>query len=407
MIVISKESVLSIKTKYDILSPILNERAKRIWSATEAISYGQGGVTAVNKATSISRTTIYVGIREIRCIKNNKLNTHRMRISGSGRPSLVSKEINIKKDLEKLVEPYSVGDPESPLRWTSKSVRNLSKELNKKYKISFKSVSTILRSMGYSLQENKKTLGGNDNPDRNLQFKYINNKSKEFLDKNLPVISVDTKKKENIGEYKNEGKEYSLKGNPIEVNTYDFPNKTLGKVSPYGIYDIGQNKGWVSVGISADTAQFAVNAIRSWWYNMGQKLYPNNVPEIYINADGGGSNGHRVRLWKIELQNLANELNKTIHVSHFPPGTSKWNKIEHKMFSYISKNWRGKPLITREVVVNLIANTTTEKGLKIEAILDKNTYEKGITVSDAERDAISITKDKFHGEWNYKISAQK
>lgn len=406
MLIISSTAVLNIKKKYDALSSILNERARRIWAATEAISYGKGGVTAVNQATSISRTTIYVGIKEIGFSSDNKLDSSRIRRIGSGRPSLVSQTKNIKADLEKLVEPHSVGDPESPLRWTSKSVRNLSAELNKKYTISFRSVSTLLQNMGYSLQGNKKTLHGNDSPDRNQQFEYINSKSKEFLSNKLPVISVDTKKKENIGEYKNVGKEYSQKGEPVKVNSHDFPNKKLGKVSPYGVYDIGNNNGWVSVGISSDTAQFAVNSIRSWWYNMGQKLYSPDVPDIYINADGGGSNGHRVKLWKIELQKLANELNKTIHVSHFPPGTSKWNKIEHKMFSYISKNWRGKPLITREVVVSLISNTTTTKGLKIESILDENTYEKGIKVSDEELSAISIIKDKFHGEWNYKISPQ-
>ena len=276
---------------------------------------------------------------------------------------------------------------------------------NRNYKISFRSICDLLKKLGYSLQSNRKKLEGKNHPDRNAQFEYINNKSTEFLNEGHPVISIDTKKKENIGKYKNNGVEYAKQGKPIEVNTYDFPDKKLGKVSPYGVYDIGKNKGWVNVGISSDTAKFAVNSIRTWWQHMGKETYL-NTPQIYINADGGGSNGHRVRLWKTELQKLANEINKVIHVSHFPPGTSKWNKIEHRMFSYISKNWRGKPLETVETVINLISNTTTKKGLKIKAVLDKNIYKTGIEVSDEELDKVNIVRDEFHGEWNYKIVPQ-
>lgn len=407
MIVISEEDILKIKARYDPLSSLLTERSRRVWAATEARSYGIGGVTAVHRATSISRNTIYSGLREIELDECDKLSSDRSRRSGAGRTSIVEKDKDIEKELEKLVDPYSRGDPESPLKWTCKSVRKLSDELKKKdYDISFRSVATLLKNIGYSLQGNKKVLEGTNHLDSNAQFEYINNKSTEFLEKGQAVLSVDTKKKENIGNFKNNGQEYSKKGQPIKVSSHDFPNKELGKVSPYGAYDIGSNKGWVSVGISADTAEFAVNTIRSWWYNMGNKLYQNSG-KIMITADCGGSNGYRTRLWKVELQKLANEINKEIHVSHFPPGTSKWNKIEHRMFSYISQNWRGKPLVTKEVVVNLIANTTTKAGLKIMAMLDENTYQKGIKVADEELNQVNIIKDDFHGEWNYKILPQK
>jgi hypothetical protein len=306
--------------------------------------------------------------------------------------------------VEKLVEPETLGDPESPLKWTSKSTRKIANELNRtKERASHSLVSRILSGLGYSLQANRKTdEGSRENPDRNAQFEFINKQTKSFQEKGHPVLSVDTKKKENIGNFKNAGKEYHKKGEPEEVNVYDFIDKTRGKVAPYGVYDLTKNKGWVSVGISSDTAAFAVNSIRSWWNLSGKQEY-RNAKEILITADCGGSNGYRVKLWKTELQKLATEIQKVIHVSHFPPGTSKWNKIEHKLFCFISKNWRGKPLIDRATVVRLIGNTRTEMGLTVQAMLDENQYEKGIKVSDEELNAVKLEKDNFHGEWNYKI----
>ena len=306
-------------------------------------------------------------------------------------------------DLQALIDPITRGDPESPLLWTSKSTYNLCEELNQRgYNICQKTVYSLLVSLDYSLQSNKKRNEGKNHPDRDQQFQYINKKVKAFLKKGYPVISVDTKKKENIGNFKNQGKEYQQKGKPIEVNMHDFANKKLGKVAPYGVYDIGKNKGWVGVGISSDTAEFAVNTIRNWWFIMGKPEYP-DVHEILITADCGGSNGYRVKLWKYELQKFANEIQMVISVCHFPPGTSKWNKIEHRMFSYNTKNWRGRPLETREAVVQLIANTKTKTGLKILAVLDKNEYLKGKKIDDKEMAQIKLRKSKFHGEWNYKI----
>ena len=292
------------------------------------------------------------------------------------------------------------------MRWTSKSTRNISEELKEMgINASHALVARELSNMNYSLQANKKILEGSNHEDRNEQFEFINNKTKDFLKEAMPVISVDTKKKENVGNYKNNGKEYSKKGLPTKVNTYDFVDKELGKVSPYGVYDVDKNNGWVSVGVSSDTAEFAVNSIKEWWNEMGSAIYK-GTKAIYINADGGGSNGSRVRLWKMKLQELANEINLNIHVSHFPPGTSKWNKIEHKMFSFISKNWRGRPLLNRATVVKLIASTSTKTGLKVKAKLDTNEYEVGIKISDEDFKKICILKEDFHGEWNYIISPQ-
>jgi hypothetical protein len=324
---------------------------------------------------------------------------------GEEEKKLEKKNTSIITAIDTMVDPVIRGDPESPLLWIAKSTYKIAEELQKQYHISRWSVCRILKDLGYSLQANRKTREGKDNPDRDSQFQYIATTVKQFFKKNNPVLSVDTKKKENIGNYKNNGQEYEQKGKPCEVNTHDFPDKELGKVAPYGVYDIGKNKGWVSVGISRDTAQFAVNTIRAWWYNMGKKLYI-SATELLITADCGGSNGHRVRLWKRELQQFANETGMAITVCHFPPGTSKWNKIEHRMFSYISKNWRGRPLISRETVVQLISNTTTKTGLKIQAMLDSNTYEKGIKISDKEFNALCIEKHTFHGEWNYTVRPQ-
>ena len=394
-----------IKEKFEALSFCLNERSRRIWAAIEARSYGWGGITMVSQAVGIDSKTIRKGLSELE--DPGRLAEHRVRKSGGGRKKLTDKYSNLVRDLDSLVDPVTRGDPESPLLWTCKSTYKLADELTRQdYAISQRTVWKLLFELGYRLQANKKTKEGAHHPDRNAQFEYIYETVRFFQKEHHPVLSVDTKKKENLGNFKNNGKEYGQKNHPREVNGHDFPDKRLGKVSPYGVYDISRNKGWVSVGISHDTAEFAVNTIRSWWYKMGQPFYEKS-DKLLITADCGGSNGYRVRLWKRELQKLANELNRTIHVCHFPPGTSKWNKIEHRMFSYISENWRGRPLITRETVVNLIGNTNTKKGLEIQAQLDENVYEKGIKVSDEEMKNLHIEKEEFHGEWNYRILPQK
>jgi hypothetical protein len=393
-----------IKQKYRNIAPFLNERGRRIWGGIEAKSLGYGGQRLVHQATGISINTIRKGIKELRKENDTDVEKPYIRTSGGGRKSYKEKDKTLKSDIMNIVESSTRGDPEAALLWCSKSLRKIADELNKKEpRVSHTHIAKILTEEGYSLQANRKVNEGSNNPDRDKQFNYISEKVKDFQQRNQPVISVDTKKKELIGNFKNEGKEYRKKGDPVEVEVYDFINKEKGKASPYGVYDISKNNGFVNVGISADTAEFSVNSIRQWWQEMGKDSYK-DASEIYINADGGGSNGSRVRLWKIELQKLANEINKTIHVSHFPPGTSKWNKIEHKMFCFITKNWRGKPLIDRATIVQLIANTKTKKGLVIKSKLDERIYEKGIKISDKELEKISITKDEFHGEWNYKIS---
>ena len=392
--------VENIQDKYEQLSFCLNEKSRRLWAATEAKSIGRGGISIVHDATGIDFKTIRKGIKELEGSDQNK----RIRKTGGGRKKLKDVEINLVSDLQVLVDPVTRGDPESPLLWTCKSTYKLCEELNNQgYNISQKTVYSLLVDMDYSLQSNRKRNEGKNHPDRDQQFRHISNKVNLFLKKGNPVISVDTKKKENIGNFKNQGKEFQQKGKPIEVKVHDFLDKNLGKVAPYGVYDIGKNKGWVGVGISADTAEFAVNTIRNWWYIMGKPEYP-NANEILITADGGGSNGYRVRLWKHELQKFANEVEMAISVCHFPPGTSKWNKIEHRMFSYITKNWRGRPLETREAVVQLIANTKTKTGLKIMAILDENEYTKGKKIDNEIMAQIKLRKSIFHGEWNYKIS---
>ena len=391
--------IQNVKTKYEQLSFCLNEKSRRLWAATEANSIGWGGISIVHEATGIDFKTIRKGIKEL--FETSKGN--RIRKVGGGRKKLKDTQNNLLHDLEKLIEPVTRGDPESPLLWTCKSTYKLSEELNQQgYDICQKTIYSLLIDMDYSLQSNRKRREGIEHPDRNDQFTYINEKVKSFQAIGNPTISVDTKKKENIGNYKNSGREYQKKGKPIEVNMHDFPDKNLGKVAPYGVYDIGKNKGWVSVGISADTAEFAVNTIRNWWYIMGEPEYYKSK-EMLVTADCGGSNGYRVRLWKYGLQQLANELEMAITVCHFPPCTSKWNKIEHRMFSYITKNWRGRPLETRETVVQLITNTKTKTGLEIRAILDMNIYKKGKKISDEEMSKINIRKNKFHGEWNYQI----
>ncbi len=398
---VTDELIDIVKKKFTAISDCLTEKGRRLWSAAEALSYGYGGVLLVNKATNISRTTIYQGIKEI---KLDSIQSEKgIRAKGGGRKKLKSIQPDLLERLNALVEPTSRGDPESALRWTCKSTRNIANELNTKgYHVSHMTVSTLLQELGYSLQANKKTLEGSRHEDRDAQFNYINTSVLMLQKAGQPTISVDTKKKEMIGEYKNPGKEFEKKSQPVKVNTHDFPDNRLGKVAPYGIYDIGKNKGWVSVGISSDTAEFAVNSIRTWWYKMGVFIYP-SATELLITADCGGSNGNRVRLWKYELQKLADETNLKIHVRHFPPGTSKWNKIEHRLFSYITKNWRGRPLVSREAVVNLIANTKTSTGLEVCATLDENEYKKGRKVSDDDMFSLNINGDIFHPEWNYTL----
>jgi hypothetical protein len=400
-----------IRKKYQRLSRNLNEKDRRLWCATEALAIKKGGIAMVHAATKVSRTTIYKGIKELESKRGRKgkkrrrkKSNGRIRKKGGGAKCIVSKMPGILPVLEALIEPEAKGDPQSPLRWTNKGLRKISSQLKKQgYNVCHVTIGNLLEKSGYSLQLNRKEKEGKSVPDRNAQFQFINDQAKAFLDSCEPVISVDTKKKELIGEYKNGGREYRKKGDPVLVNVHDFPDKEEGKVVPYGVYDIGKNKGWVGVGITSDTAEFAVNTICDWWLNMGKKDYP-KATKLMITADCGGSNGNRVRLWKWELQKLANKIDLDIHVSHFPPGTSKWNKIEHKMFSYITQNWRGVPLISQEAVVQLIGSTKTTKGLQIRAQIDYRKYSKGVEVDDKNFNGIAIIKNTFHGEWNYIIS---
>jgi len=401
---ISSKIVNLIKSKYEAMKPELDERSRRLWAAAEAISLGHGGVCAVSKATGIAESTIRIGRHQMELQpKVDETKPRRIRGKGGGRKPLTKKDADLLKLLDKLVEPTSRGDPMSPLRWTCKSTRKLSKELTQKgHPISHAKVGQLLSELNYSLQSTRKRMEGKSHADRNAQFEFINEKVIDFQTRNQPAISIDTKKKELIGRFSNSGTEYQPKGKPEEVETYDFPSLSEGKSIPYGVYDIAQNKGWVSVGIDHDTAQFAVNTMRQWWYQMGQYVYP-EAKELLITADGGGSNGSRCRLWKYEIQRLADELEIEISICHFPPGTSKWNKIEHRMFSHITKNWRGRPLTSHEVIVNLIANTRTESGLKINAALDSQKYPIGIKISDQQMKGLNLKKNQFHGEWNYTI----
>jgi transposase len=401
------DEITRLKQKYGMLRPYLNEASMRVCVAADAMALGRGGPSLVARASGLSRTTIYAGMHEINENTGKIVEVpkqERIRRTGGGRKRITESEPKLLLELEKLVSPVTRGDPETPLRWTCKSTTKLARELQEQgFKVSQHTVWTLLDELGYSMQSNKKTREGTDNPDRDRQFLYIAWKVEKFQSANYPVISVDTKKKELIGHFKNGGREWEPKGQPVEVNTHDFADKELGKVVPYGVYDLTYNQGWVSVGINHDTAEFAVSTIRRWWKQMGMRLYP-AAAELLITADGGGSNGSRIRLWKTEIQALARELNMTIHVCHFPPGTSKWNKIEHRMFSHITENWRGRPLESYAVVVNLISNTRTEKGLRIMAELDETFYKTGIKISDEAMEALTITCDDFHGEWNYKIS---
>jgi transposase len=397
-------AVKQIEIKYGHLAAFLNERSRRLWAATEASALGYGGIVAVHRATGLSQNTIRTGLRELEIELGTQLDPERIRQSGGGRKRVEEQEPEILAALDQLVEPSSRGEPECCLRWTCKSVNQLAIALQEQgYTVCAMTVYTLLGEMGYSLQRNRKTQEGNQHPERDQQFQYIARQVEAFQSKHRPVISIDTKKKENIGEFKNGGQEWQPKGDPIRVKTHDFPDKTLGKAIPYGIYDLSQNQGWVNVGIDHDTAEFAVESLRRWWQQLGQLQYPRSK-HLLITADCGGSNGYRNRLWKLKLQEFADESGLTLHICHFPPGTSKWNKIEHRLFCHITTNWRGKPLTSLETVINLIGNTTTQAGLEVHAQIDDNLYPTGIQVTDEQFNAIAIQRCRFHGEWNYRIS---
>ena len=397
------KEINNIKARFNLAKNYLNERTKRLWCATEAKILERGGIAKVSKATNVSRNTIVKGIKELENIDSPATGEGKIRKAGGGRKKIVDKYASVEKELLDLLEPSVRGEPQSPLLWTTKSLRNLSDELKKKnISISHGTVGEILKANNFSLQANRKTDEGSTHIDRDAQFNHIHDKVKKFQNSGNPVISIDAKKKELIGNFKNEGREWHLQADSPKVKVYDFPNDAEGKITPYGIYDITHNLGWVNVGVDKDTSEFAVQSIRNWWYKMGSELYGDSK-ELLICADGGGSNGSRVRLWKQELQKLSSEARLKITVCHFPPGTSKWNKIEHRLFSYISKNWRGRPLVSYEVAVNLIASTTTRQGLKVCCELDTNTYETGKKVSDKEFKELNIVRDVFHGEWNYTI----
>jgi Rhodopirellula transposase DDE domain len=399
----------AIKAKYASLEPVLDERARRLWAATEARAIGRGGITRVAEATGLSRVTIRAGLNELNLPvtpAKRRAVVERIRRPGGGRKALAAHDPDLLHDLETLVDPVTRGDPMSPLRWTCKSAEKIATELQARgHGASERSVNRLLHDLGYSLQSNRKTIEGKGHPDRDAQFQYINRRVKAFQRQGQPVISVDAKKKELVGQFRNAGREWQPEGQPEEVEVYDFAKKDLGKAIPYGIYDQTNNTGWVSVGIDHDTAEFAVETLRRWWRNMGSQVYP-QAKRLLITADGGGSNGSRCRLWKVELQRLADEIGLRISVCHFPPGTSKWNKIEHRMFCHITENWRGRPLVSREVVVNLIGHTTTT-GLSIRSELDEGSYPTGREVSEEQIKGLSIRRDKFHGEWNYTIFSKK
>jgi hypothetical protein len=390
-----------IRERWLIVREELDERGRRMWAAAEASSHGRGGIAAVVRATAISEATVRRGIAEVR--SGQRAPAGRVRRAGAGRPGIEAREAGLREALLALIEGATRGDPMSPLRWTTRSVAKLTVALQDQgFTVSESTTRRELRGLGFSLQGNRKTHEGSDHPDRDAQFEHIAKLTGQALAAGQPVISVDTKKKELIGNYKNAGRELAARGTPILVNTHDFPDKEQGKAVPYGIYDVGRDEGWVSVGISGDTAQFAVAAIGGWWEHLGHEKYP-AAKELTITADCGGSNSYRTRLWKTELQRLSDHIRLPIRVLHFPPGTSKWNKIEHRLFSYISINWRAKPLVSRQTVIDLIGATTTSTGLKVYARLDNNTYPTKIKVTDQQIKAVQLTGDDFHPEWNYRI----
>jgi transposase len=395
-----------LREKFTALAPMLNERSRRIYAATEARALGYGGIAAVCEVSGLARSTVAWGLKEIRgAVPTSQ--PSRIRRPGGGRNRLVEKNKRLMRDLESLVEPCTRGDPESPLRWTSKSLRILADQLNRMgHSISYRSVGRLLEKARYSLQANRKTREGKQHPDRDAQFKYINQQVMRHQRAGQPAISVDTKKKELIGDFKNTGREWRPKGNPRRVRVHDFLIPEKGKAIPYGVYDLARNEGWVSVGINHDTAAFAVQSIRRWWQTMGRPVYPKGR-SLLITADSGGSNGSRTRLWKWELQRLADETELDIAVRHFPPGTSKWNKIEHRLFSFISRNWRGRPLESLAVIVNLIGSTRTNQGLRVRCEIDPGSYPEGQRITDAQMATLNLELDRFHGDWNYTIHPRK
>jgi hypothetical protein len=400
----------TIRQKFELLRPVMTERMRRQWAASEALALPRGGLTLVVQATGMSRTTLWAGVRELRNpsdLPPAPRDPRRCRRPGGGRHLVEVDDPRLLEDLERLVNPATRGDPMSPLRWTCKSTRTLAEELQRQgHDVSHQTVALLLQAAGYRLQSNRKTREGGSHPDRDAQFEHINARVVALQRRGQPVVSVDTKKKELIGDFKNNGAEWQPGGQPEEVRAKDFPDKRLGKAIPYGVYDQTLNQGWVSVGIDHDTAEFATETIRRWWDEMGRPTY-RAAKELLITADGGGSNGTRNRLWKVCLQRLADETGLLVGVCHFPPGTSKWNKIEHRMFCHITQNWRGRPLTSREVVVNLIGNTRTKTGLVIHSELDEGAYQTAIKVTDAELAAVRLKKDRFHGEWNYTILPRK
>ena len=402
---IRSAQVRAARKRYRELAPVLNEQSLRRFVALEAQALGRGGLSLMARISGLARSTIYHGLSDIR--DNVSAPAGRIRKEGGGRKKKASEDPTLVADLKRLVESTARGDPMQPLLWTIRSLRNLVNELtNLGHQVCPTVVGDLLRSMGYSLQANSKTREGGQHIDRDGQFHYINTQAKAFLAANEPVISVDTKKKELVGNFKNNGREWRRNGTPELVNVHDFIDPKLSRAVPYGVYDVTNNLGWVSVGTDHDTAAFAVNAIRRWWRTMGKKRYP-KAKRLMITADGGGSNGHRVRLWKVELQKLADELKLPITVCHLPPGTSKWNKIEHRLFSFITINWRGKPLRSYRTIVQLIAATTTDAGLRVRAELDENKYPKGIKVSDLQMATVNLTRHSFHGDWNYTVSPKR
>jgi transposase len=393
----------AIRGRFKRVEGLLNERQRRLWAAAEAEASGYGGVSAVARATGVSRRAIHVGLKELRAdVKSAQ--SERIRRTGAGRKSLTATQPQLKAALDALVEPTSRGDPQSPLRWTCRSVRRLAAELGQQgFCIGRQKVADLLRELGYSLQANRKTREGANHPDRNAQFEHINRRVKGLQRRGQPVISVDTKKKEIVGDFRNGGREWRPAGKPLEVRVHDFQDAKLGKAIPYGVYDLTNNEAWVSVGIDHDTAEFAVKTILRWWRTMGSKRFP-DARELLITADGGGSNSARCKLWKLALQRFADKTGLKVHVCHFPPGTSKWNKIEHRLFCHITQNWRGQPLTELEVIVQLIGHTTTQEGLKVKAAVDRGSYPKGLKVADDDLDTIQLCRAKFHGDWNYTLS---
>ena len=392
-----------IRRRFKLIEKHLDERMRRLVAAAEAEAVGFGGASVVARATGVSRRAIRIGAGELKEASRGLPPSRRIRRPGGGRKRTATQDPTLARDLERLIEPVTRGDPETALRWTCKSVRRLSGELQRMgHRASHRMVAEMLHQLGYSLQANAKMMEGTSHPDRNAQFEHIHQRVRQYLRKGNPVVSVDTKKKELVGEFKNGGQELRPKGLPEKVRVHDFVIPELGRAIPYGVYDLGTNTGWVSVGIDHDTAEFAVETIRRWWRWMGRKHYP-QAQQLLITADAGGSNGSRLRLWKTEIQKLADELQIPISICHFPPGTSKWNKIEHRLFSFISQNWRGKPLVSHAVIVKLIAATRTQTGLKVKARLDTNYYREGIKVSKADLDDVKLRPDSFHGDWNYTI----